>query len=103
MAKDDFGSEFRIGVAQEERIHRRFGQDQAWGLQLHPIENMRNTPLGGAHDHPQRFQVIHQTATPAIRPIARKLRSATPELLVVGSVRGLGTGDLFDAIFPMLV
>src|SRR5256884_751675 len=103
MPQDDFGGKFRIGIAEEERIHRRFSQDQAWCLYLHPIENVRNEAHGGAHDHPQRLEVVHQTTTPAFWPITRKLRSATPELLIIGPELRLRTCNLFNAIFPMLV
>ena len=102
-ANPGFGGKFRIGIAEEERIHRRFSQDQAWCLYLHPIENVRNEAHGGAHDHPQRLEVVHQTTTPAFWPITRKLRSATPELLIIGPELRLRTCNLFHAIFPMLV
>ncbi len=102
MPQDDFGSEFRMSIAEEERIHRRFGQDQAWCLQLHPIENVRNEAHGGAHDHAQRLEVVHQATTPAFWPITRKLRSLLPECLIVLVMFAFGFGDRLDPLLPAL-
>jgi hypothetical protein len=103
MLQDHFSSKLRIGIAEENAIHRGLSQDQARDLDLYPIENVRNETHRGAHDHPQRFQVVHQTTTPAIGPIARKLGSATAERFIVSPVFSLSPHNLFNAIFLMLV
>src|SRR6266568_7917224 len=103
MPQDYFCRQLRIGIAEEKGIHRGLGQYQARGLYLHPIENVRSETHGGTHDHPQRFKIVHQTTTPALRPVARELRSAAPERFIVSPVFGLSTSNLFNAIFPMLI
>jgi len=51
MSQDDFGCQFRVGVAEEEGVHGGLGQDLAWRLKLHAIPGMGDDTGRGSYDH----------------------------------------------------
>src|SRR5215469_15827236 len=102
MPQDNFGSEFRIGIAEEKRIHRAFGQDCARCLYLHAIPGIGDDSSWRTNSHAQRLQVIDKAATPVFRPISRKLGSLLPERLIIRAVFAFGFGYRFDTLLPAL-
>ena len=101
MPQDDLGGEFRIGIAEEKRVHRSFSQYRSWSLNLHSIPWMWDNSGRGPYRHTQGLEVIDPAPPPVLRPVSGELRRAFPELFIVGVVLSLSKRDLFDTIFPI--
>src|SRR5947209_427497 len=56
-----------------------------------------------SHCHTQRLEIVDQATSPMGGPITRKLRCATPELFIIGTMLSLCTSNLLNAILPILV
>ncbi len=102
MPQDDIGGEFRISVAEEKHVHRSLSENSARCLYLHAIERVTDHSRGRTNSHTQRFEVVHQAASPVFWPISQKLRGLAPECLIVRAMLTFGTGYRLDTLLPAL-
>ena len=102
MPQDDFGSEFWISIAEEQRVHRGLSEYSARCLYLHAIEWVANDSRRRTNRHTQRFEVVHQAAPPVIWPVSQKLGGLLPECLIVRAVFAFGIGNGLNTLLPAL-
>src|SRR5574337_536013 len=102
MSQDDFGGEFRIGIAKEKCIHSGLGENGAWCLYLHAIERVADDSRRRTNSHTQRFEIVHQAAPPVFWPVSQKLGSPLPKCLIVRAVFAFGIDNRFNTLLPTL-